>query len=147
MRTFPLTAAFARGFLSTTLLIGFAALAPAHAFETEIIADPTPVGVIPAPGTKPGTFKELRAVLSDDDRQVALSALHIALNQLSDGAAFVWRSKARSLTGVIRPTMAFRDDEGRVCRHIVYTVALGRFQKHVEGIACRGLNGGWILTN
>jgi len=108
---------------------------------------PTRTGTIPGPSAESGTFYELRSDLSENDRRVALRALNIALNQLSDGAAFVWRSKARKLTGVIRPTIAFRDDDGRVCRHVVYTVALGRYQKRIEGVACRVLNGRWMLTN
>ena len=146
MRTFPSKSALMRGFLSSAMLLGAVGAANAQASEAGRLP-PTRTGTIPALSAKPGTFYELRSDLSENDRQVALRALHIALNQLSDGAAFVWRSKARKLTGVIRPTIAFRDDDGRVCRHVVYTVALGRYQKRIEGIAWRSLNGSWMLTN
>jgi len=145
MRTFPFASALARGCISTTIVFGAAAFWPAQAGDEVNRLAPTQTGTI-SPATKPGSFQDLRAVLDKGDREVALRALHIALDQLSDGAAFVWRSKARKLTGVIRPTMVFRDDAGRVCRHVIYTVALGRFQKRIEGVACRGLNGGWSLA-
>jgi len=152
MRTFPVASALARGCLSTTIvsttiLLGAAALTPAQAQGAAKLPAPTPAGAITAPATRPGTFEQLRANLGEGDREVALRALHIALDELSDGAAFVWRSKAHGITGVIRPTMAFRDDEGRVCRHLVYSVALGRFQKRIEGVACRSLNGRWMLAD
>ncbi len=145
MRTFPSASALARGCISTTILVCAAALWPAQAGDGVNLSTATQTGAISA-ASNGGSYHELRAVLDESDREVALRALHIALDQLSDGAAFVWRSKARKLTGVIRPTMAFRDDSGRVCRHVVYTVALGRFQKRIEGVACRGLNGGWTLA-
>ena len=146
MRTFPLASVLARGCLSTTILVGAAAFWPAQAGDWVNPPAPTPIGTITA-SPSPGSFHELRASLDEGDREVALRALHIALDQLSDGAAFVWRSKARKLTGVIRPTMAFRNDNGRICRHLVYTVALGQYQKRIEGIACRGLQGHWSLAD
>jgi hypothetical protein len=38
---------------------------------------------------------------------------------------------------VIKPVSAFRDDEGRVCRHLHYSLSLGTYVRQVEGIACR----------
>lgn len=88
---------------------------------------------------------KLRAELSYKDHVVALRALHMALTQVPDGGTFVWRKKSRSLKGFIQPTKAFRNAEGQVCRHIVYALALGRYIKQIEGIACRQDDGRWQL--
>jgi hypothetical protein len=39
--------------------------------------------------------------------------------------------------GLIQAASAFRDDEGRVCRHLTYSLSLGTFVREVEGIAGR----------
>jgi surface antigen len=46
---------------------------------------------------------------------------------------------------VIKPVSAFRDDEGRVCRHVKYSLSLGTFVREVEGTACREEGGAWSL--
>ena len=94
---------------------------------------------------QPSTFAELRSQLDGSDRALALNALQVALTELSDGATLVWRRESRALTGVIKPASAFRDDEGRVCRHLTYSLSLGTYVKKVEGIACRGVDGNWSL--
>ena len=92
------------------------------------------------------SLAELRARLGAEDHGVALKALHLALNRISDGATFVWRKRSRSLVGVIRPTSAFRNAIGQICRHVVYTLSLGRYLKRIEGVACREINGSWTLS-
>lgn len=93
------------------------------------------------------SLAELRARLNESDRRVALSALHIALTRISDGATYVWRKSGRNLIGTIKPTSAFRNANGQVCRHVIYTLTLGRYHKRVEGIACRGISGRWSLSS
>lgn len=93
------------------------------------------------------TLAELRSRLDDSDLLVALQALHFALSQVGDGGTYVWRKRSRQLMGVIKPTMAFRDEDGRVCRHVVYVLMLGSYSKSIEGIACRGLTGNWTLSS
>lgn len=95
---------------------------------------------------QPATFSELRSHLDSSDRDLALNALQVALTELSDGATLVWRRPSRELTGVIKPVSAFRDDEGRVCRHLIYSLSLGTYVRQVEGIACRGADGNWSLS-
>jgi surface antigen len=90
-------------------------------------------------------FAELRARFDGTDRAVALNALQ-ALTELGDGATLIWKRPSRELTGVIKPVPAFRDDEGRVCRHLTYSLSLGTFVREVEGIACREPSGSWALA-
>jgi surface antigen len=99
-------------------------------------------GISPTP--KP-TLAELRARLDETDRALAVKALGLALNELGDGATLVWRRPERSLVGKIKPSAAFRDKEGRICRHVNYAITLGDYAKQVEGVACRQIDGEWSL--
>jgi surface antigen len=92
------------------------------------------------------TFAELRARLDEDDRRTALRALHVALSEVGDGAAFVWRKSSRELQGVIKPLSVFRDSEGRICRHLSYALSLGQYRKEIEAIACRETDGNWTVA-
>ncbi len=91
------------------------------------------------------TFASLRARLDRSDRTLALSALQVALSELGDGATLIWKRPSRGLIGVIKPISAFRDDSGRVCRHLSYSLSLGSYVRRVEGIACREQTGMWSL--
>ncbi len=100
----------------------------------------------PVPKRKPLLrLAELRSRLDQKDHIVAMRALHLALNQVEDGGTFVWRKKSRSLKGMIKPSKAFRNADGRVCRHVIYALSLGRYLKQIEGIACRQNDGSWQL--
>ena len=99
-------------------------------------------GISPTP--KP-TLAELRARLDESDRALAVKALGLALNELGDGATLVWRRPERALVGKIKPSAAFRDNEGRICRHVNYAITLGDYAKQVEGVACREIDGEWSL--
>jgi surface antigen len=89
---------------------------------------------------------ELKARLDRSDRVAALQALDLALSELGDGVTLVWQRRERALTGRIKPVSAFRDDRGRVCRHIVYSLTLGAYQRQIEAVACREQNGSWSLS-
>jgi len=91
-------------------------------------------------------LKELRARLDQSDREAAVQALQLALDEVGDGVRLVWRRPARGLIGKIKPVSAFRDDKGRVCRHVVYSISLGGYEKEIEGNACRGRDGSWSLA-
>jgi surface antigen len=96
-------------------------------------------------GRQPG-LTELKARLDRSDRAAAMQALELALSELADGVTLVWRRPERELVGRIKPVSAFRDDQGRVCRHVVYSLALGTYQRQIEGVACRESDGSWSLS-
>jgi surface antigen len=101
--------------------------------------------VIEADGAKrPLARAVLRSRLNGSDRAVAMNALEVALNELGDGAALVWK-RQKGLAGVLKPVAAFRDDQGRICRHLIYSLSFGNYARQVEGIACRGADGMWSL--
>ena len=79
------------------------------------------------------------------DRVAAVQALELALSELGDGVTLVWQRSERGLVGRIKPVSVFRDDAGRVCRHVVYSLALGAYQRQIEGVACREPDGTWSL--
>jgi surface antigen len=89
---------------------------------------------------------ELKARLDQSDRLAARQALELALSELGDGVTLVWQRPERKLEGRIKPVSAFRDDRGRICRHVVYSLTLGPYQRQVEGVACREPNGSWSLS-
>lgn len=91
------------------------------------------------------SLPELRARLDESDRVAALHALNMALNRTADGATFIWQKNNRNLKGVIKPTSAFRNAHGQVCRHVIYAISLGRYRKQIELVACREAGGRWRL--
>jgi surface antigen len=84
--------------------------------------------------------------LDQSDRQAAYQALQLALDELGDGVTLVWKRPARGHVGKIKPVSAFRDDKGRVCRHLLYSLSLGGYEKEIEGNACREADGSWALA-
>jgi|GEM_PF-485443 len=92
------------------------------------------------------SFGQLKAQLDWSDRIAALKALELALSELGDGATLVWQRRERHLVGRIRPESPFHDDKGRLCRHIVYSLALGAYRRQIEGDACREPDGSWSLS-
>ncbi len=92
------------------------------------------------------SFRQLKARLDWSDRIAALKALELALSELGDGTTLVWQRRERHLVGRIRPDSPFQDGKGRLCRHIVYSLALGAHQRRVEGNACREPDGSWSLS-
>ena len=144
MRTFHWNAPIIIGAGALALLLAAPASLHLYAQEPEY----TGSVVIDAEGGKqPVTFAELHAKLDSNDRAVALNALQVALTELGDGTSLVWQRQSRELTGVIKPVSAFRDDEGRVCRHLIYSLSLGTYEREVEGTACREPNGvAWSLA-
>ncbi len=97
------------------------------------------------PAAPAAPLAELRSKLDGSDRAVALQALDLALSELGDGTTLLWKRPARQLAGAVKPVSAFRDDQGRVCRHVIYALTLGTYIKQIEGIACRNSDGHWSL--
>ena len=95
---------------------------------------------------EPGDGTVVLRALKDHDND-DLSALHVALDQLSDGATLIWRKQSLALEGVIRPTAVFRDRKGRICRNLTYRLKIGDYAKRIEGVACRQIDGSWSLSS
>jgi surface antigen len=94
----------------------------------------------------PQGLTELKSSLDRSDRTVALQALQMALTELGDGATLTWSRPVSQISGRIKPVSAFRDDQGRICRHVIYQLALGAYEKKIEGVACREGDGHWSIS-
>ena len=101
----------------------------------------------PEVATPEGATPEIapKTALDAADAQAALKAIHLGLTEVGDGSTFVWHRAHGRLRGTVRPTTSFRDASSRVCRHLVVTLASGRYARTVEGIACRLEDGSWGL--
>jgi len=139
MRTFRWNAPIIIG--AGALVLSVFAPAPLSLKAGENVADVA----VASEGQQLG-LSELKARLDQSDRVAAVQALELALSELGDGVTLVWQRPERRLVGRIKPVSAFRDDKGRVCRHVVYALALGTHQRQIEGIACREPDGSWALS-
>lgn len=79
------------------------------------------------------------------DKKAALESVQYALSSIGDGASYVWHRGHGKLSGVIQPTLSFKDAQGNVCRHFVVMLASGTYTKRTETVACREANGIWRL--
>lgn len=94
-----------------------------------------------------GDIGELKHQLTRADHVAALEAMLYALNELGDGATFVWNRKAGVIGGMVRPTSSFIDAKGTVCRHVVYKLTVANYSRQIEGDACRAVDtGSWQIS-
>ena len=98
----------------------------------------------PAASVKP-KFAETNAHLDENDEIAALEAIRVALTEVGDGNSYVWYRRRGRLSGIVQPTVSFKDPAGRVCRHILFIITAGAATGRAEGIACRLGDGRWQL--
>jgi 17 kDa outer membrane surface antigen len=98
----------------------------------------------PAVSVKP-KFAETNARLDENDEIAALEAIRVALTEVGDGNSYVWYRRHGGLSGIVQPTVSFKDPAGRVCRHILLIMTVGAATGRAEGIACRLGDGRWQL--
>jgi len=98
----------------------------------------------PAVSVKP-KFAEGEANLDENDEIAALEAIRVALTEVGDGSSYVWYRRHGRLSGIVQPTVSFKDPGGRVCRHILLIMTVGAATGRAEGIACRLGDGRWQL--
>jgi surface antigen len=108
-----------------------------------LLPAPTPLKAEEARAQVAPKAPQLEAKLDESDRVVAVRALEMALSEIADGVTLIWKRPERNLVGRIKPVSAYRDDKGRVCRRLTYSLALGDYQKTAEGVACREPDGHW----
>jgi hypothetical protein len=106
-------------------------------------------GIVVSPPADPdaatSTMPDLRAWLVEADAAAALDHVRIALTEVGDGQTYVWHRHHGRLSGTVRPTASFVAKSGRLCRHIVMTMAAGGHANQTEGVACRLETGRWQL--
>jgi len=138
------------------LALGFlAGLARAHEVKPAQQSPCTCPNVVPAPEPKEPNrppaasvkpkFAETNAHLDENDEIAALEAIRVALTEVGDGNSYVWYRRRGRLSGIVQPTVSFKDRAGRVCRHILLIITAGAASGRAEGIACRLGDGRWQL--
>lgn len=103
-------------------------------------AEPTAKPACPAPAAR---VTERR--LDESDEIAALESIQMGLSGMVDGEPFVWRRANGRLSGIVRPTVSFRNKQGTICRHVVVLLTTGFKTRTAEGIACRSQNRRWVL--
>lgn len=83
--------------------------------------------------------------LDENDEIATLEAIRVALTEVADGNSYVWYRRHGRLSGIVQPTVSFKDPAGRVCRHILLILTVGAAIGRAEGNACRLGDGRWQL--
>lgn len=138
---FPLTATLLSGFFLAATV--FLTADFAHADE-EQANTPCSCPESQNKSAKP-KFAGLQAELDESDEIAALESVQVALSKVGDGASYVWHRSNGRLSGLVQPTSSFRNDKGRICRHLILMLTTGDRTNKTEGIACRAENGLWRL--
>lgn len=120
--------------------------APALAGESKEAAEWAAVVQPSESSSQTSDLSVLKAMLDRNDHIATLEAVQFALDQVGDGATYVWHRKSGPLRGAIKPTGSFRDAQGQICRHILVSLSLGTHTRQVEGIACRSPERRWSLA-
>lgn len=79
------------------------------------------------------------------DEVAALERIQYALSEVGDGTTYVWSRWHGRLSGIVQPTVSFKDPSGKVCRHMVVLLTTGKRTRRIEGVACRMASGRWRL--
>jgi hypothetical protein len=90
-------------------------------------------------------FADFGLGLDESDEIAALESIDLGLSQMDDGNPFVWRRPNGRLSGIVRPTVSFRNAGGAVCRHVIVLLTTGYRTATAEGVACRLPNRRWVL--
>jgi surface antigen len=108
--------------------------AETDSWQAEVAAAPDPGGTGP-----------LSAKLTDDDPVALLEAVRYALDEVADGATYVWHRVDAPLKGAVRPVASYRDDSGAVCRKLSVTLTFEATSRWIGAVACRELSGRWVI--
>lgn len=147
---FPITAGGLAAFVIVAAIVFFPGLAAAEPAAMERAAAPR--------CTCPASNKTARPKLANlppppviatpldsSDEIAALQSLQYALNEVPDGASYVWHRSNGRLSGVVRALSSFKDASGAVCRHVLVVLSSARDTNKTEAVACRETGGVWKL--
>jgi surface antigen len=148
MRWFPESPWAEACFGSILLLAALFVATPARSQSVEASADwsatVTEAGMVD-PDVEAGLSETLPVKLKLDDRVAALQAIQFTLDEVADGATYLWHRKNGELHGYVKPLDSYLDDQGRVCRRLKLALTVGEFSREVEGVACRSEDKRWML--
>ncbi len=146
MRHAPLMGISVLAALTGVSTAAFVSLSGEPAFSAEAARDKSHCACPDAKKTARPNFARLPgAELTEHEEIAALESIQMGLSQMDDGTPFVWRHNNGKLSGIVRPTVSFRNAEGQLCRHVVVLLTTGYKTSTAEGIACRLPNRRWTL--
>ena len=93
----------------------------------------------------PDASEPMSAKLTPDDPVALLEAMRYALDEVADGATYVWRRVDAPLQGAVRPAASFRNADGAVCRRLSVTLTFQGASRWTDAVACRDGDGRWIV--
>ena len=115
---------------ATALLFVSLGILPVRQAVTEEVRPIPPPCTCPSPQQTPRVNPSLNPRpkfagrhLDESDEVAALEAVSVALAQVGDGTSFVWHRGNGRLSGTVQPTSSFKDAAGRVCRHVIVSLA------------------------
>jgi hypothetical protein len=142
METYVLVAALGIALAASILLLE----GPAFGADASPAAEPRcSCSSDPAKSTRPSFAELTDRRLDEADEIAALESIQVGLSRMDDGEPFVWRRSNGKLSGIVRPTVSFRNAKGDLCRHVVVLLTTGFKTSTREGIACRATNRRWVL--
>ncbi len=103
-------------------------------WQTDVVTD-----------TGDDTSEPLSAKLTSDDPVAVLEAMRYTLDEVADGATYVWHRVGAPLQGAVRPVASFRDDSGAVCRRLSVTLSFAGASRWTDAVACRDEGGRWVI--
>jgi surface antigen len=92
------------------------------------------------------------ALLGDQIGSYLDSTDHAKANQarqlaLTDGSVTIWDNPRSGHSGKITPLKSYQTASNDHCRNFRHEVVINGHKKNQNGLACRQLNGEWLLTN
>ena len=91
-------------------------------------------------------FAEFQTPLDETDEIAALESLQFALTEVADGSSYVWHRSHGRLSGIVKPTASYKDNQGSVCRHVFVVLNGVDTTKKTEAVACRLASGVWQIA-
>jgi hypothetical protein len=141
MRSFPDFTTLAATALAGLFMVVLVLFAPGLALAAD---GPVPFAHQPVAIEPPPQF-DLRPYLDETDELATLDALHTALTEVGDGNTYVWHRRNGRISAIMQPTLSFKDDADRVCRHLVIMLVSGHHTRKTEAVACRLPGGRWQM--
>ena len=137
----------AAGLLATALIFGIQPAA--NSATTGATVKGWQAEVTPKAGAAikavPDASGSLAAKLEPDDPLAVLEAVGYALNEVGDGATYVWHRTDGPLAGNVRMAKSYRGEVGAICRKLTVTLILGKAVRPASFTACRDAGGQWVL--
>jgi surface antigen len=104
-----------------------------------------PKAAQPNPLVRPSIVEDALPGLDDRDRAATLESIRFALDEVADGASYVWRRTHGRLSGVVHIASSFKGERNSVCRKAVVVLASIARTARTDVTACRAVTRRWTI--